>query len=198
MTINSKGTFIYTFLTSGIVYLLAYLLTTSHYSDQAAAASLSVGFCVYLIIRKIYKQEQGLDTLLAKAYRLIIWLVPILLITAQLILFFVNPGDEPQFTAFYTADDLLWSGPLVIALWPILNMFVLLENIFTFLWMLVYYLGTPVFIVLIILALLALVTVFKKLIRLKAESVIQFSLTLASSYVLTPIIAYTFCIYLWY
>ena len=107
-----KGTFSYTLITSGIAYVITYVITTSNYSDVGAATSLAFGLGVYLAIRIMYKKDESFDKLSAKAYRLMIWLVPLLLLTAKLAFFFIEPDSKPQFIEFCSLDDLSWSGPL--------------------------------------------------------------------------------------
>tara|TARA_B100000767_G_C19529477_1_gene435950 strand:- start:3 stop:677 length:675 start_codon:yes stop_codon:yes gene_type:complete len=193
-----KFEFIYTLFTSGIVYLITYVTTTSAYTDTGATISLFIGLGIYLAIRKIYKKEEDFDKLSAKAYRLIIWIVPLLLITVHLTLFYINPSDELHFKEFYLLNDILWGGVFALALWPLLNLVALLENLLILFWMLIYHLGTPVFIGLVIFIFIAFVVTYTKLFALKKEAVINFSLSLATIAVLTPIIGFTVCIYLWF
>ncbi len=195
---NLKGTFIYTLITSGIVYLTTYLLTTSQYTNEGAALSVIIGLGVYLTIRSTHKKNEGFDKLSAKAYRLIIWLVPLYLITVYLTLSYINPGDEPHFKEFYSFDDLSWSSLFVVAFWPIMNFAVLIENAIIGLSMLVSTIGMYMMIALSVFVLTAIVTVIIKFIHLRKESIVAFSLPLTTIYVLTPIVGYALCIQLWY
>lgn len=190
-------TFLLTLFTSGIVYLLAYILVTRNYTDGYAALSLAIGLAMYLLIRVLYKSDTNLDRYLARAYRLIIWLVPLALILVKLSIFIGASESAPTLRAFYSFDDLMWTGPFAFVLWPFLNIFTLIENIISLIKMAVYYFGLPIFGFIFVAVTVALISLFKKILRLREESNISFSSTIAVTLVLTPITSYLLIVYFW-
>jgi len=194
---SAKRTYYFTLLTSATVYLLAYLACTPQYSHVGAAISFTVGLAVYLIIRKYYRADTNVNQHSAKAYRIIIWLVPICLFAGRFVLLYLSPEPAPSFTTFYTLDDLVWSGALVVALLPLLNIFVLLDNAVILVMMLIYHFGGYVLVGLFVLCATLMVSTVKQLINLKRQSIVKFSLRLAVINTITPVILYSYCAYLW-
>ncbi len=189
--------FAYTILTSGIVYLITYILATKQYNAYIAPLAFAIGIGVYLLLRKFYKSNQDHDKIVAKTYRYIIWLVPMVLFSINAIIFFANVADEPRLVSFYSFDDLKWSGPFVIGLWPILNLFILIENLFNLIWMAIYFFGLIAYSLASIGILILLISLYRKMVKLKHESVIKFSLIAATLYSLLPIVCFAMAVYFW-
>lgn len=190
-------TFLLTLFTSGIVYLLSYILVARNYADIYAVLSLALGLAAYSLIRLLYKRNTNLDPHLAKAYRLIIWLVPLALILVKILLFVNTSDGAPVLKAFYHFDDLTWAGPFAFALWPFLNIFIFIENIIRLIKMAIYYFGLPIFGILFVSVLAILISLLKKIMQLKKETNISFSSIAAIALVLTPITGYLIIVYLW-
>lgn len=197
---DTKKIFIYTYtlVTSGFVYLITYiLLETAHYSDVYILLSYFVGAFAYILIRLLYKSEKDHDLLLARAYRYLIWSVPLVLLCIKLVIYYSDSTHVPSFKEFYSVEDLSWSGIFIIVFWPLLNFFVLIENIFNLIWIAVFYIGFSVLVGLYITIFVLLVFLYKKLIILREQSIIEFSLTIATILTTIPLIAYMFIAYLW-
>lgn len=188
-------TFLYTSGISGLVYLICYLLITNQRNDLYEGLSFFIGLGVYLIIRLSYKSNSDLDPILAKAYRLIICMVPVLLLATNIVSLHNTPIENPSFTEFLSVEDLKWSGPFIIAFWPILNFGTLLINIGVVCTILYNTLTIYGFIAFAIILSLALITLITKLIRLKKQSVLNFSLTIAFAKVVLPLIAFMLVVY---
>ena len=194
---NSNKTFLITLFTSGAVYLLAYILVARNYEHGYAALSSAIGLSAYLLIRILYKSGTDFDTLLAKAYRLIIWLVPLALVLVKMMTFVSATNSPPTLRAFYSFDDLVWTGPFVFALWPFLNIFTFMENIVRLIQMAVYYFGIPMVGALFVAVLVIVSLLLKKIIRLKDATNTSFSLITAATLVLAPITGYLLVVYVW-
>ena len=192
-----KSTFVFTIATSALVYLLVYILLTHQYQPLFAVCSLVLGAGIYLLERKIYKTNQEHDRLLAKAYRLIIWLVPLALLAIAIVAFYTSAFVKPEFHEFYSFEQLQWSGPFVFAFWPILNLFILLANCAVFFWLAVYYLGLPLVSIVLISVLAALVLVYKKLRQLKNDAIMDFSLARATVHALAPLLGFGVIVVIW-
>ena len=188
-------TFLYTSAVSSLVYLICYLLIANQRNDLYEGVSFFIGLGVYLVIRLSYKSNSDLDPILAKAYRLIVCLVPVLLLATNMVSLYNTPIENPSFIEFLSVEDLKWSGPFVIAFWPILNFASLLINIGVVLIILCNTIAIYGFIIFAIILALILIMLIKKLMRLKKQSVLNFSLPLAFAKVVLPLIAFMLVVY---
>lgn len=186
--------FYYTLATSGCVYLLTYLLAAknlaSEYTNVFAIASFLIGATVYLLIRLVYKNDQGHDKILAKAYRLTVWLVPLTLVLVKVILFFNNLDSEIEFQSFKSFDDFRWASLFAIFIWPFVNFIILLENFLSLIHMGLLYIGLPLLVLLEIVVVVFLFVVIGKIRELKQNSIVDFSITLAILKVLAPVVIF--------
>lgn len=188
-------TFLYTSTVSGIVYMACYLLIANPRNDLYTGLSFLIGLGVYLVIRSTYKLNNDLDPVLARTYRLIICLVPVLLLVTNIVSLYNTPVENPSYTGFLSFEDLSWSGPFVIAFWPLLNLASLLINIGTVFIIIINVLTTYGLIAFAIILVVALIVLLTKLKRLKSQSALAFSLIIAFIKVIVPLIVFTSVVY---
>lgn len=192
---KNVGAFVYTLLTSSFIYLLTYLLLTQNkHNEIFAVASMFFGFSVYLIIRVKYKSNQDHDVRLAKAYRLLLWILPMLVISVYSIFFIYQFNQQPEYSDYYSFEDLKWSSFLIIVLWPVFNFFVALKNLIIIFLSAIAIFGIPVLIGINILVMINLILLIKKLVKLKNEKALQISLINATFFVLMPYIIFIFIV----
>jgi len=183
-------TFLFTIITSGLAYLSIYLLLATTHIKIYGFASFLLGMLIYLILRSWYHTDGDVKNLLARTYRILIWLVPLILLSGSTIVYLSKMTVPPAYSAFYSFDDLKWSGPFVIGIWPFINGVILLSNIARFFQIGLYYAGLPLLITLNLIIVILLYYSYKKLLRLCRESVIKFSLIKATLQVISPMIIF--------
>jgi len=188
---NNYANYFYTTLVSGLAYFYTYnLISDSNFDAYYGILAFTLGVLAYLLIRGIYRSDQELNKVLAQAYRLLIILVPLGILSVKLVVYFFSMDVPPKFVSFYSAEDLRWSSIFIIILWPLLNLIVLLENISIAFWALVFYFGLILLTIIDSVILIIIINLYKKLIQLKQETVIGFSLTKATLQVVTPLIIF--------
>jgi len=189
-----KSTFLATLITSGFSYLFCFLLIGIKQSKEpiafGAAISFIAGLIVYLSLRKLYKNKHEFENLLAKAYRLIVWLIPLTLFTVQVFIYFNYSDNPPKYISFYTMEELEWASILAGLIWLILNFFILINNIIVVIWMALYYIGLPLLIIVNGCVIAILFLLYKKLIKLKQASAQIFSITKASLLAIIPMLLF--------
>lgn len=179
---NLTGTFISTVLTSGLAYLLIYLLITTVENRLYEVASFCIGVAVYLILRTLHTGNDELLKLLAKIYRILMWMVPLLLISITLIVIYIQMDGAPEFIKFYTGQSLFLK---------LFNIFSAIINLFIALVKLIYYVGIPLLIGVNVLIVVALVALFTRLKKLKRSAQSDFSLIKATLQAISPILIFT-------
>ena len=149
-----------------------------------------LGMVIYLLLRRFYVIDDELKPVMAKAYRLLVWIIPLLLFSIASIGYFIEVGEMLGFEAWYSYDDLKWSGPFIFVFWPIANLLVLLHNLSVLMKNAIVFLGIPLLLVINVVIAVLVAGVYRKLNDLKNKSRIHFSLASATARVLAPLILF--------
>lgn len=189
MPTRYRGVFLYTLFASSVTYLLVYLLAAKNGTGGGALLSIAVGLCAYLVIRRFYKRDQEFDVISARAYRLLVWLVPLSFMLVELYVFHFE-GQKPDFQQYVTLEDYIWLGPFALFIMPFANFFIFLKNCMISLWIVVYFAGFYALVFISPLVIVSLVMLIKQLVMLKRQSKVDFSLSLATVFTLAPIVGY--------
>jgi len=182
--ITSKLTnvFIITVITSGLAYLAIYFLIVDERTKTAGIASFFLGVMVYLGLRKRFHGDYELMIVLARTYRILMWVTPLVIFSITIIVFYSKAGAPPEYEEYYSGHSILLN---------LRNIFLALYNLFTAFWIMVYYSGILLLIALNVSILGILIALYKSLQRLKRNTTLDFSLTTATLQAMLPVFVFS-------